>query len=84
MKKLIITVLIGIACIGCRTGIMPLTAPLITWRSSVNIQNNFALDSSSTSSNAAGAVNGVAGGADVKLGVDTNAIKAAAAGAIGK
>jgi len=57
---------------GCRTGVAPLTVPLITWRSSISVQNNFALDQSSVGSNTVGAVNGVSGGADMKLNVSTN------------
>ena len=69
-----------LSCAGCRTINAPMTVPMITWRSSINVQNNFALDGSCTSTNSAGAVNGVSGGADLRLNVDTNALKAAAAG----
>ena len=81
MKRIIGYSLLGavvLACAGCRTWNTPMTVPLITWRSSISVQNNFALDGSCTSSNTVGAANGVNGGADIKLGIDTNTVKAAA------
>ena len=71
MKKIILVSLVLVACAGCRTWNTPMTVPLITWRSSISVQNNFALDGSCTSSNTVGAANGVSGGGDLTVPAST-------------